>query len=115
MIATGGKISYRAKIEIAAGCGMPDDLKDLLIKLGSLRNDFAHTLAAAISKQAVLNIYNSLSARLREGLAGSYKAMGIGAFSSPSSLESRDLLILILINARQAAKAATHVLRGAES
>jgi hypothetical protein len=110
-----GKVSYRAKVELAYGCGLPADLKDLLEHIGSVRNDFAHTLTASLSKQSVLNLYNSLSSRLRDGLKGSYKAMGIGELTSPSSLDPRDLLILILLNARQATKAAVHGLRGGKS
>ena len=109
------KISYRAKVEFAYGCGLPADLKALLEQIGTLRNQFAHTLTASISKQPVLDIYNSLSDRIRDGLKDSYKAMGKGKLSSPSSLEPRDLLTLILLNARQATKAATFALRDGKS
>ena len=110
-----GKISYRAKVEFAYGCALPEDLKDLLERLGSIRNGFAHTLNASLSKQLVLDLYNSLSVRLRDGLKVSYKAMGIGDLTSPSSLESRDLLILIFLGSRQAIKAAVHAVRDGKS
>lgn len=38
-----GNISYRAKVEFAYGCALPEDLKDLLERLGAIRNGFAHT------------------------------------------------------------------------
>ena len=110
-----GKVSYRAKVELAHGYGLPADLKDLLERIGSIRNDFAHTLTASLSKQSALDLYNSLSARLRDGLKGSYQAMGIGQLTSPSSLEPRDLITLILLNARQATKAAVNRLRDGKS
>jgi hypothetical protein len=106
-----GKISYRAKVELACGCGVPEDLKGLLIRLGVMRNDFAHALDASVSKQSVLNLYNALSDRLRGGLKISYKAMGLGALADPSNLEPRDLLTLLFLTARQATKAAVHALR----
>jgi hypothetical protein len=108
-----GKISYRGKVELAHGCGLPADLKDLHGRLGSLRNGFAHTLTASLSKQPILDLYNSLSERLRSGLTGSYKAMGVAENSTPSSFESRDLLILIFVSARQATRAAVDALRAA--
>lgn len=105
-----GKISYRAKLEFAYGCGLPEDLKDLLERLGSIRNGFAHTLNASVSQRSTLDLYNSLSDRLRDGLKVSYRAMGLGELAGPTSLEPRDLLILIFLNARQATKAAVHAL-----
>ncbi len=110
-----GRISYRAKVEFAHGCGLPEDLKDLLERLGSIRNGFAHTLNASLSKQSILDLYNSLSVRLREGLKVSYEAMGLGELTSPSSLEPRELLTLIFLIARQATIAAAHTLRARES
>jgi hypothetical protein len=101
-----GKVSYRAKVELAYGCGLPADVKACLESLGSLRNDFAHTLTATVSRQSVLELYNALSDRLRKGLITSYEAMGLGAMAKPSSLEPRDLLALIFLSARQATKAA---------
>jgi hypothetical protein len=63
-----GKISYRAKVELAYGCGLPKDLKELLERLGSMRNGFAHTLDVSLSKQSVLDLYNSLSVRRKRPL-----------------------------------------------
>jgi hypothetical protein len=110
-----GKISYRAKVEFAYGCGLPEDLKDLLERLGAIRNGFAHTLNVSLPKQSVLDLYNSLSVRLRDGLKISYRAMGLGELAGPSSLEPRDLLTLIFLIARQATKAEIHTLRDGDS
>jgi hypothetical protein len=110
-----GKISYRAKVELAYGCGLPKDLKEPLERLGSVRNGFAHTLNVSLSKQSVLDLYNSLSVRLQDGLKVSYRAMGLGELASPSSIEPRDLLTLVYLNALQAIKAAVHQLRHGKS
>ncbi len=110
-----GMVSYRAKVELAYAAGLPEDLKKLLEKIGTLRNTFAHTLSSSITKQVALNLYNSLSEFYRQGLKESYKAMGIGELTSPSSLEPRDLVTLVFINARQAIKAAVFVLREAKA
>jgi hypothetical protein len=80
-------------------------------RIASSLRGFAHTLNASLSKQLALDLYNSLSIRLRGGLKASYKAMGVGDLTSPSSLESRDLQILVFLGARQAIKAAVHAVR----
>lgn len=98
-------IPYRAKVEIAHACGLSEDVKLLLIKIGKIRNGMAHSLNAVVSKDVVTNLYNSLSDRLRIGLQECYEAMRAERFPGPSSVEPRDLLVLILLNARQAAAA----------
>ncbi len=104
------KISFFAKVESAYGCGLPLDVKDLLAKIGTLRNNFAHRLDAEITKKEVLALYNGLSARHRNVLKGSYKKMNGAEFPKPASLDPRDLLIIVLMCARQATKAAvTHL------
>lgn len=106
-----GRISYRAKVELAHGCGLPEDLQKLLIRLGALRNRFAHVLDVSLSTQSVLELYNVLSERLRDGLRFSYEAMGLGAFEGPSNIDPHELLALIFLTARQATKAAAQALR----
>ena len=86
----------------------------MLEKLNTLRNTFAHSLSATISKKDILDLYNCLSEPLREGLKVTHKAIGRGDLSEPSSLEPRDLLILIFLNVRQAIKAAVVARRLAE-
>ena len=108
-------VNYRAKVELAHAAGLPADIKSLLERIGSIRNDFAHQLDSSISPKLSLDLYNSLSDRIRLGLKTSYKAMGIGEFTGPASLEPRDLLTLIFLNARQATKAAVFTLRDAKS
>lgn len=105
------KVSYRAKVQVAFGCGLPADLKELLERLGAIRNNFAHSLAASISKQEVLDLYNSLSSRIRDVLRSSYQSMGKGLLDSPSSIEPRDLLILIFLNAQRGVMAGVTTLR----
>lgn len=105
------KVSYRAKVQVAYGCGLPMDLKDLLDRLGTIRNEFAHSLTASITKQAVLDLYNSLSPRIRDVLKGSYQSMGKGVLDAPSSVDPRDLLILIFLNAQRGTMAGVMALR----
>jgi len=106
-----GRTSYPAKVELALACGLPEDMKGVLEKLGTLRNDFAHTLSATISKASVLDLYNGLPERLHKGLNEMYTGIGKGKLSKPSSLGPRDLLTLIFLSARQATKAAVVALR----
>lgn len=104
------KVGYAAKVEIASACGLPEDLKTLLQKIGKLRNELAHKIDAQLSSAQVLGMYNTLSTRLREGIKGSYLSMQRGPMPSPSSFdEPRDLFVLILLAARQATKAAALV------
>lgn len=100
-----GLISYRGKLALAAGCGMPADVIDALRKIGQLRNSFAHTLQADISRKSVQDLYNGLPENVRESLKHSYLATGRGPFSSPSELHPKELLVLILLNLRQFIKA----------
>ncbi|MGH8509066.1 MAG: hypothetical protein ACREVH_10160 [Gammaproteobacteria bacterium] len=105
------RISYLAKVDLALASGLPENRKKVLEKLNTLRNTFAHSLSATISKKDILDLYNCLSEPLREGLKVTHKAIGRGDLSEPSSLEPRDLLILIFLNVRQAIKAAVITLR----
>ena len=100
------KLSYRAKVELAHACGLPLDVKNLLEKVGTLRNDFAHKLSAFISKESALDLYNSLSPRHRAGLKDSYKVMFGKALSKPAALPPHDLLTLVLLTAHSATLAA---------
>ena len=99
------KIGYRQTVELALACGLPDDMRGTLNALGSLRNTFAHRLDAALEKQRVMDLYNGLSDRLREGLKVAYAATGAKAEFRPVALSGKDLLILIFLSARQAIKA----------
>ena len=107
-----GVFSYRTKVELAYACGLPQDARDVLLKLGKLRNDIAHKLDASITKQRALDLYNSLSDRHRTGLQESYKVMMDRPTFSPVSLEPRDLMTLILLNMHSATKAAVLALQG---
>lgn len=100
------KFSYRTKIELAYACGLPRDACDVLVKLGTLRNDFAHKLDASISKKRALDLYNCLSAKYRTVLRDSYKVMMKKPDFSPASLKPRDLVTLILLNMHSVTKAA---------
>lgn len=62
------RISYRGKVELALSCGLAADTKSALEEIGTLGNDFAHTLSATISRNGVLDLCNGLSNRLKEGL-----------------------------------------------
>jgi len=106
-----GMFSYRTKVELAYACGLPQDARDVLLKLGKLRNDFAHKLDASITKQRALDLYNSLSDRHREGLQEAYKVMMEKPIFCPASLEPRDLVTLILLNMHSATKAAVLALQ----
>lgn len=99
-------ISYRAKVELALSCGLPIAMRELLQRLGKIRNDFAHDLMAAVDKKWALDTYNALPENFRDGLKTSYLAAGRGPFTKPAQQDARDLLTLILLNARQVIRAA---------
>ena len=106
-----GAFSYRTKVELAYACGLPDDVRQTLLKLGTLRNDFAHKLGASITQQSALDLYNSLANKHQTILRDSYKdMMGVTQFS-PSKLEPRDLVTLIFLNTHTATRAAVLALR----
>jgi hypothetical protein len=89
-------IGYRAKVELALACGLSEDLRIPLERIGSLRNDVAHTLEASITKQRLLDIYNGLGDRLREILLDGQESVQ-RRYEKPSSYDQRDLLISILL------------------
>ena len=101
------KIGYSGKVELALACGLPDGMRTILEKLGELRNDFANNLDATIDPKWVLNTYNSLSLQLKKDLEKSYKKMDLGRLSQQSTLDTRDLLVLIFLSVRQGVHAVT--------
>ena len=107
------RISYSAKVSIAHSCGLPEQLRPVLNRFGKIRNDFAHQLDASLSKNSVLGLYNSLPSLHQEVTKDTYKAMGLGNLSAPSSLPARELVVLLLLIVRQAITAAVRTLRGA--
>ena len=109
------KINYATKVALAHSCGLPEQLRETLAKIGRLRNEFAHNLDAAISKKGVLALYNGLPGFYREAIIGTYHVMNRGPFQGPAKLPPRDLLVLVLLNTRQAVKAGVDTLRGQES
>lgn len=105
-----GLISFRAKVELAHGMGLSEGLKELFIKIGSIRNDFAHNLNAALTKKRVLDLYNALP----EVVSGAVKATYHQHYKAPlcpSKVIARDLMVLILLSARQCAKVAVQLAR----
>lgn len=107
-----GKFAYRAKVELAHACGLSEDVRCVLLKLGNLRNVFAHNLNATISKQRALDLYNCQSDRLRTVLQDSHKLMTGGSVFSVTKIEPRDLVALIFLNMHSATKAAAVTLQG---
>ena len=106
-----GKFTYRSKVELAYACGLPQDVRSILLKLGNLRNDFAHKLDAAISRQRALDLYNGLSDRHRTVLQESYKLMLEKPQFVLGDIEPRDLVTLIFLNMHSATKAAVLALQ----
>ena len=110
-----GKFTYHVKVELAYACGLPQEVRSTLLKLGKLRNDFAHKLDAAISKQNALDLYNCLPAKHRTVLQDSYKVMTSESVFSLDKIEPRDLVTLIFLNMHSATKAASLALRRSAS
>ncbi|MGH9439417.1 MAG: hypothetical protein ACRD22_16380 [Terriglobia bacterium] len=107
-----GKFAYRSKVELAYACGLPQDVRCVLLKLGNLRNEFAHDLNATISKQRALDLYNCQSERLRIVLQDTYKLMTGKPVFSLKSIEPRDLVTIIFLTMHSATKAAAATLEG---
>ena len=107
-----GAISYRAKVELAHGFGLSSGLKDIFLKLGSIRNKFAHELSAQITAKQVLDLYNLLPPVLSGAVAASYESLGRADQFSPSKMPPQELLVLILLSSRQSAKIAIQLARG---
>lgn len=106
-----GKFTYHLKVELAYACGLPQEVRSMLLKLGKLRNDFAHKLDAIISKQSALDLYNGLSNKHRTVLQDSYKLMVNKSVFSLAEIEPRDLVTLIFLNMHSATKAAALALQ----
>ena len=106
-----GSISYKAKVELAYGVGLSEELKDLFLKIGALRNGFAHNLDAAVDAKAILNLYNGLPTVIAGAIKECYRQQYKSELTAPSRMPARDLLVLILLCARQSAKAAIHLAR----
>lgn len=103
-------VGYRAKVEIGAGLGLGEDVKTLLLKIGSLRNDFAHDLTVSISKERAVKMYNALSPRIQGIARGTYELRGSGRFKGPASLDPRELVEILIGVAWTAVKAKTIVM-----
>lgn len=109
------RLSYSAKVELALACGLKEDMRAPLKQIGSLRNDFAHVLGRNIEKKIILDLYNGLSERLKDGLKESHRSIRRGELPNPSEIDERDLLILMIVSLRQTIKAGCLVLKGVVS
>jgi len=96
------KIGYSGKVELALACGLPNNIRPILEKLGELRNDFTSNLEATIEPNWVLDTYSSLSKQLKSELEESYKTLGLSKGNKTSKLDTKELLVLIFISVCQA-------------
>jgi hypothetical protein len=106
------RVGYAAKLEIAIGMGLPDQLRKPLEAVGKLRNSFAHNLNYSQSQIDAVALYNGLPARLHAGVKETYRRIR-GEELKPSKLSNRDLLVIMLLNLRQAIQAEVQRARGA--
>lgn len=105
------RVSYAGKVELALAFGIREELRKPLALVGKLRNDFAHNLGARLEEFDSLAMFNGLPPLLHEGTKRSYERVR-GTPFKPSSFDRRDLLVLILLNIRQAVKAAVEHRKG---
>jgi len=98
------RVGFTAKLEVALGLGLPLHLRKPIEAVGKLRNSFAHNLQYSQSEVDAVALYNGLPARLHAGVKETYKAIR-GAELKPSKLTNRDLLVIVLLNLRQAIQA----------
>ena len=109
------KVNYATEVSFAHSCGLPERMRDPLTRIGKLRNEFAHKLDASLSKKSVMALYNGLPDLNRKTLRDSFEVMGFGRFPGPARLLPRDLLVLVLLNVRQALKAGVLAINRRES
>jgi hypothetical protein len=99
------RISFAGKVELALAFGLREELRKPLALVGKLRNDFAHNLNARLEEFDSLAMFNGLPPLLQKEIKHSYKKVK-GIPFQPGRFDRRDILVLILINIRQAVKAA---------
>ena len=93
-----GKIDFMGKVELALACGLDVDIRPGLERLENLRNMFAHRFDALIDSDWVLVAYNGLPRSVKLEIEAAYKALGKRMTRSTSTLDTRDLLVLIFIS-----------------
>ncbi len=105
------RVGFAAKLEVALGLGLPDQLRKPLEAIGKLRNSFAHNLSYSQAQVDAVALYNGLPARLHAGVKETYRRIR-GSELKPSKLSNRDLLVIMLLNLRQAIQAEVQRARG---
>jgi hypothetical protein len=106
------RVGFAAKLEIALGLGLPHHLRKPLEAVGKLRNSFAHDLNYSQAQVDAVALYNGLPARLHSGVKETYRRLR-GVELKPSKLSNRDLLVIMLLNLRQAIQAEVQRARSA--
>lgn len=102
------RISYAGKVELALAFGLRKELQKPLMKVGKLRNTFAHNLNYRLEEFDSLSMFNCLPPFLHKVTKSSYQRVK-GTSLNPNTIDKRDLLVLILINIRQAVAAAVQL------
>lgn len=98
------RVGFAAKLEVALGLGLPVHLRKPLEAVGKLRNSFAHNLQYSQAEVDAIALYNGLPVRLHAGVKETYRRIR-GAELKPGNLSNRDLLVIVLLNLRQAIRA----------
>ena len=106
------RVGFAAKLEVALGLGLPNQLRKPLEAIGKLRNAFAHNLNYSQAQVDAVALYNGLSARFHAGVKETYRKIR-GAELKPSRLSNRDLLVIMLLTLRQAIQAEVQRARAA--
>lgn len=96
------EISYARRIDLALSCGLPEDMRTPLKKIGTIRNDFAHKLNMVIEKETVQNMYNDLSQRHRDVVKLCHKELGGKEPLKPSQSDPKELLQILLVSIHSA-------------
>lgn len=55
------RLDYFGKVQLALAIGLPDGLKGILLKIGNLRNAFAHRPRQLLDKNNMKNFFDSFS------------------------------------------------------
>lgn len=92
-----GKIDYTGKVELSLSCGLNVDIRPALEQLGVLRNKFANSFDAQVEPDWVLNAYFQLPKQIKDKVEAAYKDLDHDIEDDQSTLDTRNLLILVFI------------------
>ena len=112
------KLDYSDKVNLAVALGLENEYSKPLLALGALRNRFAHTLDAALTRQEANNLYKALSSSTRNMVNEHYKTVASRRLTAPQRFRDalpREQFIFIAAALRVAVTVALNHAKAARS